>query len=278
MLVGACLAKPPAPDLNDGGPTDDAFTMVDCTGVAFPPLVRVLALPEPNFIGDPTMTANELELYYTVSTTRGVWDLGYARRASKDDPFSAVADAFPFNNDYDEEADPAVTADGLTLVFVRRGSGSPARYGYYTTRSTRGEVWPSPVPIPGLANTPMEQIDISADGLTLYYVTTVSPYSMYSATRAQRDANFSPTPTELTLERSFPSVSSTGLELFFNNSTTSVDYATRSATTEPFGQSAVLFPEVVDPDIIGNDQLLITYSMQQRSIHVYRRTCVSTTM
>ena len=75
------------------------------------------------------------------------------------------------NGAYDDSS-PAITSDGLTLIF---SSDRPDGYGdrdlWQSTRATIADSWTTPENLGGLVNSASRDTgtELSADGLTLYY-------------------------------------------------------------------------------------------------------------
>jgi hypothetical protein len=113
---------------------------------------------------DPTEPADLLELYYTSDASPG--DILFAARATADVPF--VMQPLPsFVTEGAIDMSPAISADGLHLVFVNdRGASATV---YETSRATRTSPWSTPQSaLRGFVVDVGAGITLSADGLKVF--------------------------------------------------------------------------------------------------------------
>jgi len=127
---------------------------------------------------DPDISADGLSLFF--SSTRpggyGSGDLWVTTRATKNDPWGEPVNlGTTLNSSYDE-ADPSISADGLSLYFCDyEDRYRPGGYGggdlWMTARATIEDAWGDPVNLGPLVNTISNDVSpsISADGLVLLF-------------------------------------------------------------------------------------------------------------
>jgi hypothetical protein len=139
----------------------DAPAVASCT---WSPAIELAEFGDAAVERDPTEPADLLELYYTSDASPG--EILFATRASTDAPF--VAQPLPsFNIAGAIEMSPAITADGLRLVFVNdRGANATV---YETSRVTRTSPWSAPQSLLGDYFVHVGAgITMSADGLKVF--------------------------------------------------------------------------------------------------------------
>ncbi|HEX7701641.1 MAG TPA: hypothetical protein VF403_12980, partial [Kofleriaceae bacterium] len=114
----------------------DAPPVVSCT---WSPSIELAEFGDGAVERDPTEPADLLELYYTSDASPG--DILFATRESADAPF--VVQPLPsFDIAGAINMSPAISADGLRLVFVNdRGASAIV---YETSRATRTSPWSTP--------------------------------------------------------------------------------------------------------------------------------------
>jgi hypothetical protein len=172
---------------------------------------------------DPSVTADELELFFTRQTASDQC-IYYSSRTSTGSPWSAPVRL----DELCAEADAGgayVTADGLTLLYtplVSAGEGSI----YVTTRPDRGVRFPAGAVIDGLPGAVAGTYGfgaLSADQLHLYFEMNVgADLDVYEATRPDLVSPFS-APTIVpgldvpTVRDEDVSITADGLELFFDS-------------------------------------------------------------
>jgi hypothetical protein len=159
---------------------------------------------------DPTLSADRTELFYAYDLGTG-YDIYQAVRSDTNQPFAAggiVGALTSAGND----TDPALTADGLLVVFISDRGGTGPR-AYQAKRGSIVTAFSAPQLVPGLENTPVSSVDVSPDGLTLYYDDGAR---LRSVSRTARDQPILVL-QEIAMESTpFPSLSADGLELYYN--------------------------------------------------------------
>lgn len=238
--------------------TRDGAVVVDTPGDgplcgmgAFGPPMTVTEVPGSTF--DPQLRGDLRELFMTKDTGSGQNELFHMTRGSTSDPFENP-ELLASLNTTSAEADPAVTADGLDLFWKsdRPSANGPGTFVWEATRGSADGPWSPPQQALGMENTQVESLDVSADGLTLYYN---KGGQLWEITRPRRDAAFAG-PTSDGTELSFPSVSADGLEVFGNGSN-QVVRRHRTQLGGAFGAEESVAMGVSDPDIAPDGRTLI---------------------
>jgi hypothetical protein len=253
VALAGCLAKPEPPG--------DAF----CDGVAFPDEAALLPGLEQGVTGDPTITEDLLEAFFTVGSTSEEYEVGTARRASDLDTFGPIS-TLGFSTPGEADYDPNLTADGLTMVFIsERAEG---RRAYMTTRANRGVAWSSAAKVPGLVDVTIHSLDLSPDGATIYFVDIASQLRV-----AHRDGAglYSVDEMAYFADALWPSVSGDGLVLY-HSSGSLIQVATRTTTFEPFLPSPPLAITLADPDVTADGEMLVM--KWNDGVGYVRRDCV----
>ena len=187
-------------------------------------------------------------------------------------------------NSPDTEADPFITADGLTMYFVSNRPGGLGSFDVYrSTRTTVSSPWTAPVVDTDLSSSTFDgKASISTDGLSAYVSTNrvggVGSIDTWVFTRATTllpfgsgalVANVNTTDTDNNAE-----ISLTGLELWFTNNGTlaplgshDIVVATRATTADPFSAPVTVL-EVssaaldADPNM-STDELLLVFASER---------------
>jgi Tol biopolymer transport system component len=96
---------------------------------------------------DPTLTADELELYFSSNpnTDNDIW---LVKRASSTEPWGTPAKVDELSSTSLDET-PEVSADGLTIYFAseRPGGVTPGRRLWVSHRGKRSDTWGKPTPV-----------------------------------------------------------------------------------------------------------------------------------
>jgi hypothetical protein len=113
-----------------------------------PQLVTELASTQQT--GNPTLTADLLEIYFTVDVPGDSGDVWFSTRSAADLPFAAPAPVAGVNTP-SFETSSAISSDGLTLWF---GSDRPGGVGdvdvWVSTRPRRSDPWSTPLNVVAL--------------------------------------------------------------------------------------------------------------------------------
>ncbi|HVT08310.1 MAG TPA: hypothetical protein VHO67_12705 [Polyangia bacterium] len=134
-------------------------------------------------VHDPSLTADELEIYLS-SDTDAVSDIWTSTRASASAAWSPAvlqADLSSPGND----ADPDVAPDGLTIYFSSDRAGDGYRL-YVSRRAARGQPWDPPQPVTGLGVSTMDTgptVDPSESTMVFASQRNTSDAHLYRASR-----------------------------------------------------------------------------------------------
>ena len=103
----------------------------------------------PGSQADPTLTADELELYYTTSTnTGGTYDIWLCQRDSTAVAWGACGKVVELSSDTALDETPEVSADGLTIYLASDRPGVVAgEHLWVSHRATRTDPWDQPVQV-----------------------------------------------------------------------------------------------------------------------------------
>ena len=192
-----------------------------------------------------TLSVDELEIYFDklnmdpgVKSTASLYT---ARRSQRGDEWS-TPERLPGVPLEWWAWNPQLSPDGLTLYFARYpDNAGPSRY-YLLRRASKDAPFKSaPVALPLVpeASRPF----FSADGRSVYYTLPLAKDNTTAIVRREWDGtNWTGEPQELIQDGARPIVSADELHLYYANNGER-RYATRSSTTEPFGDVGSL-PEV----------------------------------
>lgn len=181
--------------------------------------------------GPWSVSADGLWLYFASNRPGGYGgnDLWVTTRATTSAPWGSPVNLAAINTSYGD-ADPSISADGLSLYFR---SPRPGGYGgqdlWVTTRTSLTAPWRSPVNLGSTVNSSSDEYhpSISADGLLLFFASTrpggFGPDDIYVTTRARVSDPWE-TPVNLgpqinTPAEDFgPSISADGSTFYFTSS------------------------------------------------------------
>lgn len=213
---------------------------------------------------DPTF-ATPLQLWFVRARMTGEVDIWCATRASEQDPFG---DALPVMGlDTGDDSNPSFSADGRDLLFVRG-----ARV-YETTRLSETDSFGPPVLAAGLSTVEVRNgIDLSLDGLTLYYAEGNG--DLYSVTRPTRDLPFGARSVNLASNVSWLTVSPDQLELYYDSLSDNeyiIHRMVRANPAAPFDSDRPVMAGT-DPDISSDSRSLLM--SDGRAIKIGYRTCM----
>lgn len=135
-------------------------------------------------VQDPSMTFEELELYFTAPSA-GLNDIWVARRTLTTDPWGAGALVAELSSPQNDE-DPEVSVDGLTMVFASDRGGDGMRL-FVSQRRTRDTPWEAPTRVDGLGASALDLAPaMDRAQLSLVFASqrgAASTPHLYSATR-----------------------------------------------------------------------------------------------
>jgi hypothetical protein len=125
--------------------------------------------------GYPSVSSDGLELYFTSDRPAGYGggDLYVSRRATTSAPWGEAVNLGPVVNSPGNEGTPALSPDGLLLVFEDRGT-RPGGYGggdlWMARRASRSGAWEPPVNLGPMVNGPNDEFlpCFAPDGSALY--------------------------------------------------------------------------------------------------------------
>ena len=189
--------------------------------------------------GGPSISADYLSLYFHSNRSggSGVADLWVTKRVTtrvttqvtKDSPWGKPVNLGALVNSGAEDRAPSISADALELYFHSdRPGGQGSVDIWMTTRETTEDDWSAPVNLGPIFNSSVfdRNPDISADGLTLYFVSNrpggYGDTDFWVTTRTTKNADWG-TPVHLgsTVNSSYaerqPTISADGLWLFFHS-------------------------------------------------------------
>ena len=213
---------------------------------------------------DPSASADPLELWFSRTGIVPTYDIAGASRTTATAPFETTLD-FPYNSTASDR-DPALSGDGLSMVFISDRDGTPAPLEAVRTSKTAAFSAPAPLPIDAVDG----GIDLSADGLTLYVADAGG--DLRSATRASRTAPFDRSTEVLAAGIVAPAVSADELELYYaRTDTIGVYRRTRASKAEPFDKDEMLvLADASDPDVSADSLRLY---VKRGDFHVLTRAC-----
>jgi len=235
----------------------------------------------------PSISADGLSLYFHSNRSggSGVADLWVTKRPTVSDPWDTPVNLGPMVNSEAEDRSPSISADSLSLFFYSdRPGGAGGSDVWVTTRTMKDNPWSSPVNLGPTVNSSGNDFtpDISADGLTLYFISNRSggygDGDFWVTTRTTKNTEWG-TPVHLgsTVNSSYaerqPTISADGLSLFFGSTRPGglggrdIWVSTRATTDDPWGEPVNLGPTIntsmhdFHPDISGNGSILYFGSM-----------------
>jgi hypothetical protein len=125
------------------------------------PVKLNLTIPEGFMPGDPSLTGDGLELYFAAYRfgDEPQSEVYVAKRETKDAPWGEPVNLGPVVNSWTRQAMPAISSDGLLLLFNDWWFGSPRPGGlgnddiWFTRRATKDSSWSEPVNLGASINT-----------------------------------------------------------------------------------------------------------------------------
>jgi len=263
LVLGGCYTHPDGPDL------DELVDPVDCTGITFNDASDA-EFPIEGLDGDPTMTADEQELFYVVNhaTAAGSYDWDVHRSVRMGNQYVDMG-AQSFNTPGVNDVDGAITADGRLFVFVSAQPGNLNHLYYSTRRERLSDDW-SPVQIlGGLENEHINTFAMAPDASWIYFGDDTD--SLRRASRLPGDEiRFGREPTDHGYVKGYPTMSADELELYITNNGIFRQTRTSTSQTFPLPSGASLFNGETDPYLLANNKVLITVG---GGIRVHHRSC-----
>jgi hypothetical protein len=214
----------------------------------------------PQFDGGPSISADGLTLYFTsgrpgaLGQKEGHYDedLYVSTRVTITDPFVAPVHLPEPVNSTQFDVAPEISADGLSLYFVR-GPSFPVFDIYVSSKPTPGDAWGSPRLLGPNVNTPFHDgiLSSSADNRTLYWSSNrpdgLGGFDLWYATRPRPTGEFGPAMNLSELNTPFddfaPEISANGKVLYFASSrpgggigSVNIWVSSRNHKDDPFGE------------------------------------------
>ena len=168
-------------DQPDGGDYDLYVATRETIDALWEPAVNlgpIVNSPMTQNEAHPSISSDGLELYFSGqhwqpnATGYGQSDLWVTRRASLSDPWGVPENLGPLVNTASNEAEPSISADGLSLYFMSERSGGQGQLDIWvTTRPTTNAGWDVPVNLGAPVNSSGWECapTISADGFILFF-------------------------------------------------------------------------------------------------------------
>ena len=183
---------------------------------------------------DPSLSTDGLSLFFRSHRPGGSGgsDLYVTTRSTTQDMWRDAVNLGPTVNTSYNEADPSISADGLSLYFSDYLTARPGGYGsgdiWVTTRATIDDEWVNPLNLGPVVNTVYRDYSpsISADGLVLFFDSYrpggSGDYDLWVTTRKTIDdnwgtpVNLGPNVNSAYLDRD-PRISGDGFSLYFGS-------------------------------------------------------------
>jgi Tol biopolymer transport system component len=239
------LGTVPAPAVDAGAVDTGALPQ---SWVPFGPVTLHPALvTAPGSQADPTLPADELELYYTTSTnTGGTYDIWMCPRTSSTAAWGTCNKAVELSSDTALDETPEVSADGLTIYLASDRPGTVAgEHLWVSHRATRTDPWGQPTQVTDLI---VGDKDLSptlqqAQQLMIFASQfALGDWNLYATTRSSTTDPWG-APTLLAELNSTaydwdPALYQEGTSIVFAsrrlNTANSLFYATRASLADPF--------------------------------------------
>lgn len=259
-------APPPRPDA------------VGCAGKAFvgpDVLTEFDAVPNRSEF-DPTENADGTELWFSSREAAGnAQDLSWSTKIAATGKWGPSTVA-PFNLPGVTDADPALSDDGLRLVFMSDRLGSLRAW--EVARTAVGQPFGGAAILRGIDGIPVDGLDMTLDGLTLYF-SAANDGELHVAHRSSVDAPFVAEEEGGALRVlangvAYPSISPDGREVFYGHpGGGSATYRrVRGDTSQPFEVTEeVIYNDADDPEISADGRRL--YFARSGALLVARRDC-----
>jgi hypothetical protein len=193
---------------------------------------------------DPTLPADELELYFSTNVVGGAWDIWLCQRASSAAAWGTPSKVVELSSDALDET-PEVSADGLTIYLAseRPGNGT-GEHLWVSHRAKRTDPWAAPVPVTDFVGGDKDlSPTLARDQLTMVFASLHgTDWDLYMTTRLATTAPWGP-PAALTELNSTafdwdPALYRGGNSIVFASrrlgNSNSLFYAMRASASDPF--------------------------------------------
>jgi Tol biopolymer transport system component len=214
---------------------------------------------------DPSATGSALELWFSRTGIVPTYDLAAATRGSETATFDTQVDFAQNSSAVDR--DPALTADGLDLVFISDRDGTLAAYEARRASKTDAFSPATKFPITGVDH----GVELSADGLTLYYAD--DRRDLRAVHRSDRNSPFGGASEILAQNIEQPTVTADELELYYSRSDSLQTFRrTRRNAMAPFDDNEkMVFADAVEADVTPDGQRL--YVVLNGNVWFLSRSC-----
>lgn len=240
---------------DEDGNVDAGPDAPSCIAGTFAAPVEVPGMFQLGTLVDPTF-ASPRELWTVPSVSPQA--LHVSTRTSEGEPFDTIEKSLLDTPQSD--SDPTFSADGKAIAF------SHDALLYTATRDSAEPGTPFGLTMETAIYTTYG-IDLSADGLLLYFVDPQEQLRM--AGRGSYAERFAEAPQVLATGVRFPSISADHLELFYMHTDGAIHRRVRSAMEEVFENDQVVFDNAGDPDI-SVDGTTLVFSRQRRIMTAVR--------
>ena len=258
VLVTGCFSKP---SFVEGGPIDGPSALCEQPFSAPSVLTELTG----SATGEPSITADGLQLYWMLQTGGSQFEVHHADRLVATDAFTTRDRFMPIPIEATDQ-DPSVSGDGNLIVY--RGLAATVPRAYFIINN--GSTWSTPALVSGLEDQTISALDLSPDGLTLYF--TNGSNNLRRATRPNLMVDFVYDATGLGADLTFPTVAADGRELFYHDGS-GISRVIRPDTSFGWQSNTAMqvLPSVFDPDLSPDGTRL--YVGNGNGISVATRTC-----
>jgi hypothetical protein len=253
VLCAGCFSKPGFSERTDARSGDDGATDAPTDAPCERHWQSPQIIPElsGNVTGEPTITGDLKTMMWALQISGSTWEIRWAERASVTAPFT-IKPGEPFASMSMFDADPSITDDGLLVVY-RSGSLSVPRISQ-ATRPDRNSAW-SLAAAPGAPNITVSALDVSGDGLTVYYTDTSN--ALFSISRPTRSGTFGSSIGPLAAGTTFPAISGDELTVFYVSGTTAISSRIRGTKGAAFPTAGTAVASGYDPDVTADGLTMV---------------------
>ncbi len=275
-LCSGCFSKP---SFSGGGGDDDGVPDAPGDGRDAPPCTlgswsTLTPISEVMYkvTGEPTITRDRLLLYWSFQEGPS-WEIHHAERATPTGTFVVDENPTIEVGGVNIDPDPAITDDGLTVIYRAGNSSTPEIW--QATRGSRTDTTWNKMKLTSLASARPESLEVSADGKTVYWA--VGGQDLYSATRSTSTSDdFGPTKNIASGIR-WPSISGDQLTLYYlkMGTTNDVWQMTRDTASSAFGNPTSVFAGGgKDPDVTSDGTAIVVGDLSSTGISFAERSCL----